>query len=380
MTNKVAEKNKKKTNKGIDFVFLLSAIILLFVGLIVLSSASSYYSLKIYNNSTELLNKQIFFAVLGVILMLIVAKIDYTKYFKWGYFGFGFGMMLMLAVFVPGLGRSINGANRWLNFGAFTFQPSELMKLFLIIALASYIVKNFKKPFTMQQIFMPILMTAIVCITMYFQSHASGAAIMLFLGLVLTFASGVKIKMIYIVMIIAAIVISGWLFLSAEDYRIKRITSFRNLESNTTSSNWQPIQSLYAIGSGGLFGKGLGQSLQKYSWLPEAQNDFVFAILGEEFGFVGTVVVISLYAFFIIKGFQIAFECNNKFGMLITAGIISMFAVQAIINIAVVTSSMPTTGMPLPFFSAGGTSLVINLAAVGIVLNVSRDRKNKLEV
>ena len=148
-----------------------------------------------------------------------------------------------------------------------------------------------------------------------------------------------------------------------------------NPEADTTGSNWQPLQSLYAIGTGGLFGRGLGQSRQKYLWLPEAQNDFIFSVYAEEFGFVGCIVVLALYGFFVTRGLIIAMKSKNKYGTLIAGSIITMFAFQVIVNIAVVTVSMPTTGMPLPFFSAGGTSLLINLAAVGLVLNISRQGK-----
>lgn len=373
------EKNNCKSiariNKGhgLDFVLLFTVIILLFIGIIALSSASSYYSLKYYNNSVYLLTKQIIFGIFGVILMLIISKINYNKYLNVGYLGYLIGIFLMLAVFIPGLGKTINGASRWLNLGIFTFQPSEVMKILLIIAISAYMIKNSTKTVSVKDYFIPACMILLVGIIMYFQSHMSGAMIMFFLGGILIIASGIKLKAVIVIPFIIISLALIVFFLFSEPYRLKRVTSFFNPESNMMDSNWQPVQSLYAIGSGGVFGRGLGQSLQKYSWLPEAQNDFVFSVFAEEFGFVGCIIVISLYAFFIIKGFVLALNCNNKFGRLLTVGIISMFAFQAIINIAVVTSSMPTTGMPLPFFSSGGTSLVINLVAVGIMLNVSRN-------
>lgn len=271
-----------------------------------------------------------------------------------------------------GIGSTVNGANRWINLGFTNFQPSEIMKLFLIIGLSTYMERNQKKLKTIEGYFIPIVMVLLVCIILYFQSHMSGMVVMLFLSGIVIFINGIRIKKSYIIIgIIVAIAIAA-IFLLSDSYRLKRVTAFLNPEEDTTGSNWQPVQSLYAIGSGGFFGKGLGQSRQKYLWLPEAQNDFIFSVLAEEFGFFGCIIVLTLYGLFITRGFVVSMKSKNKFGMLISAGIIAMFACQILVNIAVVTVSIPTTGMTLPFFSAGGTSLVINLAAVGVVLNVSR--------
>ena len=281
----------------------------------------------------------------------------------------------MLMVFVPGIGSSAKGATRWLNLGLFTFQPSEIMKLGLIIGMSTYMVKNTKKLSTWKGFVVPICMTGLVCILMYFQSHLSGAIVMCAICAIIIFAGGFKVKTrtIIIVGLTAIALVAAFLF--SEPYRLERVKAFLNPEEDIAGGNWQPTQSLYAIGSGGLFGRGIGQSRQKYLWLPEAQNDFVFAVYAEEFGFLGSVVVVGLFAFLIIRGITIALKAKDLYGMLLAAGIIGMFAFQIVINIAVVTKLIPTTGMPLPFFSSGGTSLVINLAAMGIVLNISRHMK-----
>lgn len=361
--------------KQLDFTLLFVVLVLLFTGLIALSSASSYYALTEFNDSSYYIVRQIAFAVVGIVGMLIISKIDYKKYIKFGYLIYGIGILLMLMVFVPGIGGTVNGANRWLNLGFMRFQPSEIMKLCLIIGLSTYIEKNQAKMKTIKGYLVPACMLGLVCLIMYFQDHMSGMIVMMVLGATIIFINGIKIKTRYLVIGGLLIVVVAAVFLLSDSYRLERVTSFMNPEADTTGSNWQPIQSLYAIGTGGLFGRGLGQSRQKYLWLPEAQNDFIFSVFAEEFGFVGCVIVLTLYGFFVTRGLVIAMKSKNKYGTLIAGSIITMFAFQIIVNIAVVTVSMPTTGMPLPFFSAGGTSLLINLAAVGLVLNISRQGK-----
>lgn len=369
--------NLTKDSKGkqLDFTLLFAVLLLLCLGLIVLSSASSYYALTEYNNSSYYLIRQIGFAVIGIVAMIIISKINYKLYIKFGYLIYIIGIILMLMVFLPGIGGGANGANRWLNLGITRFQPSEIMKLSLVIGLATYLEKNRNKLNSIKGYFVPAMMIGLVCVIMYFQSHLSGAIIMLALSGTVILVDGIRFKKIYLVVLVLIIFAILAVFVLSDGYRLERITSFANSEQDTRGSNWQPTQSLYAIGAGGVFGKGLGQSRQKYLWLPEAQNDFIFSVYAEEFGFIGGVIVIILYSFFIIRGYVISMKSNSKFGMIISAAIITMFAVQVVINIAVVTVIFPTTGMPLPFFSAGGTALVINLAAVGIVLNVSRQGK-----
>lgn len=360
--------------KQLDFTFLFTLIILLSIGLIALSSASSYYALTEYGDSAYYLVRQLIFAIGGIAVMLVISKIDYKEYKRFGYLIYIVGIALMLMVFIPGIGSSAKGAQRWLNLGLFTFQPSEIMKLALIIGMSTYIVKNKKKMVDWKGYIVPVLMAGLVCILMYFQSHLSGAIVMLAICAIIIIASGFKVKTrtLIIVGLTAIAILAAFLF--SEEYRLERIKSFLDPEADIKGGNWQPTQSLYAIGSGGLFGKGIGQSRQKYLWLPEAQNDFVFSVYAEEFGFVGATIVVGLFAFLIIRGITIALKAKDMYGMLIATGIVGMFAFQILVNIAVVTKFMPTTGMPLPFFSSGGTSLVINLAAMGVVLNISRDQ------
>ena len=216
-------------------------------------------------------------------------------------------------------------------------------------------------------------MLLIVGLLMYFQKHMSGLLVLGVAAISVIFASGIKLKAKTVIAAVILVVLAGTAFIFADSFRLQRIFSFLNPEQDIQDGNWQAAQSLYAIGSGGLFGRGLGQSRQKYLWLPEAQNDFIFSILGEELGFLGAAIVLGLFFCFIFKGYKIAMTCRDFYGSLIAAGLTSIFAIQIIVNIAVVTCTMPVTGMPLPFFSYGGTSLFINLCSMGILLNISKN-------
>jgi cell division protein FtsW len=291
-------------------------------------------------------------------------------------------ILLMIAVLFVGVER--NGAQRWLDLGISTFQPSEFMKVAIVMVISTYIAVNYKKMSSLKGYIVPFAMLLIVIVIMYLQNHLSSTIIMIVAAGSIIFASGVKLKPRYI--IIGVITVIGLLALyffsqssdskdGSDSFRLQRIVSFMNPEDDIKGGNWQAAQSLYAIGSGGLFGRGLGQSREKYLWLPEAQNDFIFAVLGEELGLVGTLGVLAIFAFFIYRGYLIALRCQDMYGSLLATGITSVFALQILVNIAVVTCSMPVTGMPLPFFSYGGTALFINLCAMGILLNVSKNCK-----
>jgi cell division protein FtsW len=372
----IVEKLNNQRKGSLDFGMLISIFILLCMGIVMLSSASSYYGLSNYSNSNFYLTKQLEFGIVGFIAMIIISKIDYNIYKKWGFLIYGFGILLMIAVLIPGIGESRNGATRWIAIGTNTFQPSELMKIALVIGISTYLALNYKKLNKFKGYYVPLIMLGLVMIIMFFQNHLSGTLVMIIAAVSIIFASGIKIKVKHIVpiLIISSIALGGFIF--AERFRLQRIISFMNIEEDITGGNWQSAQSLYAVGSGGLFGRGLGQSRQKYLWLPEAQNDFIFAVVGEELGLVGTVTVIAIFSFFIYRGFKIAITAKDLYGSLLATGITSVFALQIIVNVAVVTCLIPVTGMPLPFFSYGGTALFINLCTMGILLNVSRSCKN----
>ena len=380
-----SENNEKDTKNNLDFGMLITIIILLCAGIVMVASASSYYALSNYNNSNYFLVRQLFFGIIGFIFMIIISNIDYKRYKKWGYLFYIICLVLLLLVLTP-LGQTRNGAKRWLGFGALVFQPSEIMKIGLVIGMSTYLSLNYKKLTSFKGYIIPILMLLLVVIVMFMQKHLSGTIVMFVAACSIIFVSGIKVKARYIIagIIAAAAMLAVFIFMPSGDstessgsFRLDRIVSFLNPEEDIKGGNWQAAQSLYAIGSGGIFGRGLGQSRQKYLWLPEAQNDFIFSVLGEELGLVGTVTVLALFSFFIYRGYRIAITAKDMYGSLLATGITSAFALQILVNIAVVTCTVPVTGMPLPFFSYGGTALFINLCAMGILLNISRTcRKN----
>ena len=366
----------KKAGLGnMDFGMFALTIALLCIGLVMVASASSYHALYYYGDSNYLFIRQLVFGVIGTVAMIIISKIDYRKYKRWSYIGFAFAALLLLLVLTP-LGRTANGAKRWLGFGILRFQPSEIMKPMLVLAIATYLSRNTKKIKDIKGYIVPLIMLLIVGLLMYFQKHMSGLLVLGVAALSVIFTSGIKLNFKTIIAIVLIVALAATAFITADKFRLQRIFSFMNPEQDILDGNWQPAQSLYAIGSGGLFGMGLGQSREKYLWLPEAQNDFIFSILAEELGFVGAVSVVLLFTLFIFRGYRIAMTCKDFYGSMIAAGITSIFALQFIINIAVVTCTIPVTGMPLPFFSYGGTSLFINLCSMGIVLNISKNCNN----
>ncbi len=365
--------NKEQGGK-LDFPLLITIIILLCMGIVMVSSASSYSALANYDNSNYFLINQLRYAIGGVLLMIFISRIDYRNYKKLSYFFYGLAFVFMILVLTP-LGVNVNGATRWLGIGTVRFQPSEVMKVALVFATAAYISTNYKKLNTFKGYIIPGAMLAAVGVIMYLQDHLSGMIVMGVASISIIFASGIKLKWKVVIPMIVICLVAVAAFIFSDAYRIERVTAFMHPEEDIQGSNWQAAQSLYALGSGEIFGLGLGQSRQKYLWLPEAQNDFIFSILGEELGLVGSVSVILIFMFFIYRGYKIAITCKEFYGSLLASGIVSVFALQILVNIAVVTSSMPVTGMPLPFFSYGGTALVINLGTMGVLLNISRNCK-----
>ena len=366
------EQNKKivsTQSKPFDFVLFITVLILLAMGIVMVLSASSPSALAESGNSYAYVSRQAVFAVLGLILMLIISKIDYriyTKFAKIAYIG-----SLIILLIVPIIGSSTKGATRWLDLGFVRFQPSEIAKIALIIFYAAWLTKNKDKLKTLKIGFIiPFLYLApIALILVFLQNHLSVTIIIVLVISIMMIMAGTKLR--YFVTLGSAGVVggAGLLFVLAKftdsgAFRLSRITTFLNPWNDIKGDGWQIVQSLYAIGSGGLFGAGLGESKQKFLYIPEPHNDFIFSVLAEELGFIGGAVVIILFAIFIWRGLLIAMRAPDMFGSLVAVGITSLIGLQAIMNIAVVTSSIPNTGIPLPFFSYGGTSLVILLCAV----------------
>lgn len=369
----------RRKQRPVDFVLVITVLLLLALGIIMVLSASSPAALAESGNSYAYVSRQALSACIGLILMVIISRIDYHKYkqlYKIAYFG-----SVGLLALVPIMGTDAYGAKRWIDLGPLgSFQPSEIAKIGLIIFFAAYLAdhkdelkttwKGFIKPF--------LWLIPPIFILVVFQDHLSASIVIVVVTSIMMIIAGTRIRDFLTLGIGAAGAGVGALVLMAQvsgkgNFRFDRLTSFLDPWADQTGDGWQIIQSLYAIGSGGLFGAGLGNSKQKYLYLPFPHNDFIFAVLAEELGFVGCVTVILLFAIFIWRGILIAMKAGDTFGSLIAVGITALIGIQVIINIAVVTNSMPVTGMPLPFFSYGGTALIILLASVGVLLNISRN-------
>ena len=360
----------KQARRGkMDFWIFITILILLSVGTIMVFSSSAAYAYSRFGDTYHFLKRQIIWLLVGMVAMIFVSNIDYRKYAKLSpYALLATFFLLLITTFV---GVEHNGARRWLGFGSLEFQPSEILKITLIIYLAYSMSKNYRKMGTFLQGFAQyVALAGLFCLLLATQPHISCALIIVCVTAIMMVLAGTKIR--YFVACLGGMIPVIVFLIFKFDYIRSRFLSFLDPFADKSDDGYQIIQSLYAIGSGGLFGKGIGRSLQKYLYLPEPYNDFILSILAEELGFVGIVAVIFLFGLLIWRGFKVANNAPDRFGSLLAGGITALIAVQVVINIAVVTSSMPVTGMPLPFFSYGGTSLVFLMADMGILLNISR--------
>lgn len=374
--------NVKKKDKGLfsgffiqgkmDTTFLLLLIIILTVGLVMLFSASYFYAYTYYHNSYYFITKQAVFAVAGVLIMLAVSKIDYHFIRKFA-IPFYIIMVVFLAIMLI-LPPMVAGTSvkRWFSMGPINFQPSELAKFAVILMLAHMISANHKqmKTFSFGIIFLGLII-GVVCGLVVLEPHVSATVLIFCIGAAMLVVGGIKLRWTFIGLGVAAtgvgIILSGVI-----KYVKDRLVFWRDPWASPTGKGYQTIQSLLAIGSGGLFGKGLGQSKQKCLWVPEPHNDFIFSIVCEELGLIGAMIIIGIFALLIWRGFVIAMKAPDKFGALLAFGLTFQVGLQMILNILVVTNTIPNTGISLPFFSYGGTSLIILLFEMGIVLSVSR--------
>ena len=376
---KKVKRFSKFLDNRMDYILFITVLILLSLGVIMVLSASAPSALSETGKSYTYFVRQFIFAVIGIGIMLFISKIDYRFYKKYYWLVYAVSVLVLLLVLIPGLGREVNGATRWIGIpGLGQFQPSEITKIGLIIFYAGYLsdhkseLKDFWRGFVKPLAFLlpPIAILYLV------QNHLSVCLVIAAITAVMMLMAGCRL----LHFIAAGLVgVAGIVIMlikgqtsESSSFRWDRIVTFFDPWSDATGTGYQMVQSLYAIGSGGLFGVGLGNSTQKYLYIPEPQNDFIFAIVAEELGFVGCVAIIALFGIFVWRGIVIAMKAPDMFGSLLAVGVTTLVAVQTIINIAVVTASIPTTGMALPFFSYGGTALVILLASVGILLNISR--------
>ena len=371
------EKRRPFYTGQLDFPLLFVIALLCAFGLVMLFSASYYYAQNTAATKYDgffYLKSQAMYLAVGLVAMYVVSRVDYHFFDKIRVFALVGTLALMLLVLIPGLGVDRNGAQRWLKIPgtSFTFQPSELAKFALIVYMAGFMsrrpqaMKNLTKG-----VFPMLFIMGAFGLVLLLQKNMSMMVIMMMTGVVMLFLGGAEIKHLLLLAGIAVPILVVAVLM--EEYRISRVLMFMDPWESTEKGAYQLRQALIALGAGGIFGQGLNFSRQKLLFLPYGESDFIFAIIGEELGFIGCTLLILAYLFIIYRGIRIAMRCKDRFGSLMAAGITAVIGMQAAINIAVATSSIPPTGQTLPFVSAGGTSLMIFLAAAGILLNISRN-------
>lgn len=368
---------KKQIKRGMktefDSVVFYTTMTLVFIGIIMVFSASYIQAAFKHHDAFYFLKRNVIYAVLGFVGMMIMSRIEYT-FWKKNATKIGIIAVVLLVLVLTPLGKEANGARRWLGVGGATIQPAEIAKFACILITAKLIEKRYDNIKSLTKGVLPLLIVpGTFFILIMGQPNMSTAGTIILVVFVMLFVAGMNMKFVYTMIALGIAAFAG-LVISAP-YRLDRVTSFLDPFKDPLGSGYQVIQSLYAIGSGGLFGLGLGKSKQKYFYIPEPQNDFIFAIIGEELGLIGCIVVMMLFLILVYRCIRIALKCSDIFSCMVVIGIGAQIGIQAALNIAVATSSMPATGVALPFISMGGTSLTILMGAVGIVLNISKHVK-----
>ena len=353
-----------------DYILFAVTMILVVFGIIMVYSASMYSAQKNYGSEYYFMFKQIVGAVLGVIAMTALTFMDYHILGKLRYFILGGSIVLLVLVFIPGIGVENYGARRWINLPFFTLQASEFAKFGFIIFTAFYMAKHHKKMTTFKGVLPVLAVGVLICILIILEPNMSITICMALLMFVMLFVGGMRIKHFLFVGIPAVLAVVVLIF--AEPYRLNRLMAFLNPWASPLEEGFQLIQSFYSLGSGGFFGVGLFNSRQKYLFLPFSESDFIFSIIGEELGFFGCVVLMAVYVVFIVRAIRIAQNACDRFGCYLASGIAAIIAIQVLVNIAVVTGSIPPTGLPLPFISSGSSSLIVFMGGVGILQSVAR--------
>ena len=376
--NAPKKKNVILVKGGIDGWFLACVLLLLIFGAIMSFSASSVYAENKYGDSTYFLKRYIIFSIMTILGSLPFVLFATPRFWKGaGLVIYAGAVLLLLLVLV--IGASGNGAQRWIAIGPITIQPSEMAKLAVVMVLALYMSKHEKEVTSVHQfggsfkhgVLIPGAIIGVIIVLVALERHISGIIIIGMIGISVMFMGGTHGK--WIALIVGIVILAAFGLVLVSDYAQVRVSTWLNIDAaDPRGSAWQTLQGLYAIGSGGFFGKGLGNSLQKYGYVSEPQNDFIFTIICEELGFIGALLVVGLFAALIWRGFKIASHAPNKFCALVVYGLIFKVAIQAALNIAVVTNSAPNTGVALPFFSSGGTALMIQIFEMAIILSISR--------
>ncbi len=373
-TSKV-KKNGVIQNGKLDITFLSIVLIILTVGLVMLFSASFAYSYEYYGNSYKFIIRQAILAAVGIVAMFVMSRIDYHIWRKLSWVIYAVTVFLLIALLVlPPMVKGMS-VKRWFAIGSFSFQPSEIAKFAIVVLFSTLITANQKKMKSAKFVMFLFLILGFTCVLVILEPHISATLLIAAIGVVLIYVGGLNRKVVIAGLIAAALGIALVIFTQSTgfiNYGSDRIKYWQDPWADPTGQGFQTIQSLLAIGSGGVLGRGLGQSRQKYLWVPEPHNDFIFSIVCEELGLIGAVIIILLFALLVWRGFTIAMRSSDKFGSMLALGLTFQVGLQAMLNIWVVTNTIPNTGISLPFFSYGGTSLLILLAEMGIILSVSR--------
>ncbi|OPX88372.1 MAG: Lipid II flippase FtsW [Pelotomaculum sp. PtaB.Bin104] len=360
----------RQKKKSPDFVLFLTVMSMLSLGVVMVFSASEYSTMVNYQDSFHYFKQQLVWALLGLTAMFIMVRYDYWRLKHYILPIIIIAFVLLVMVLIPGIGREVKGAQRWIAVGPLPFAPAELVKLCIIIFTAYGLSQQRNRIKNVMGLFPYLAVMGVAALLILMQPDLGTAMSVAGIVFVMLFAAGARLT--HLGSLVAAGVVAVGAAIALEPYRLKRFLAFLDPWADPLGDGFQTVQGLYAIGSGGLFGLGLGQSKQKFLYLPENHTDFIFAIIGEELGFIGASLVILLFILFIWRGLKIAVTSTDPFASLLATGITAWVGVQSIINIGVVTGSLPVTGIPLPFISYGGTSLLFTMIGVGMLLNISR--------
>lgn len=365
-------KTPKTTQHKPDYLLVVTVIVLAVIGLVMLSSASAVVSYENFGSNYYYLKHQLFYGVLfGLLALIITSRFNYQRWKKFAAFLLLATLFLLVAVFIPAIGLEYGGAKRWIGIGPLTMQPTEVVKLTFILYLATWLEKRQKGIRDWKYGFLPfITILGIIGFLIMLQPDLGTMSVIIATAIVIYFIAGARWR--HLAAIGGTGIVLFWILIKSAPYRMARFTVFLNPELDPQGIGYQINQALLAVGSGGLFGRGLGKSIQKYNYLPEATGDSIFAIVAEELGFIRVLALIALFVFLTVRGFIIAKRAPDVFGKLVATGITAWIAFQAFINMAAMVALVPLTGIPLPFVSYGGTALLLTLAAVGILINISK--------
>lgn len=354
--------------KRVDFILLGTVIVLTLFGLLMVYDASSFVAYRDFNDKYHLVKDQLKWVIIGFTGLTFASFFNYKQFYNLS-LPFLIGSIVLLGlVFIPGFGVELLGAKRWIHVAGITIQPTEFAKLSLAIYLSAWFSQKEKGRFMAFSLLMGLVLLLVML-----QPDMGTASIILSEALIVYFLSGGNL--IHFIFAVPALAVFGFILIKLEPYRWQRLTAFMNLGDSLHASSYHVRQILIALGSGGIMGLGIGNSLQKYAYLPENTTDSIFAIIGEEFGFIGSVILVLLFVVVIWRGFVIAMRTKDTFGRLLTSSITSYIGIQMLINLGAMTALLPLTGVPLPFISYGGSALIINLLSIGIILNVSKQNQ-----